>query len=155
MMTITISQFIKDEYDVERVYKEGHRIYVVREGDIVFYVGQSKNIPQRLLQHLGISHLPTGVSELGRLVLRNGPVSRNWQIDLMTLADCVPSVERFGGYTDNGSCDPETAEAAMILAYKPCMNRALNPDPTPLPDQYCEDPDGQGAMEAVRAVLEE
>jgi hypothetical protein len=94
MLTISVQDLLHLPW--QPAWKTGFRIYVVREGDIVFYVGQSHDPVDRLLQHLShpeasFQQLP---SALGQLILDNRPGSLAWEIDLMTMADCRPFVAR-------------------------------------------------------------
>ena len=110
------------------------KIYVVREGDTVFYVGQCRwDILDRLLSHFGKGNWgwAQGPSRLGELILENLPESRSWQIDFLELTDVAEMFPKFvGEWTSN------SAEQRLIQMYRPCLNRRGNPDPTPLPEQY-------------------
>ena len=111
-------------------------IYVVHDGETVFYVGQSAG---RIFSRLR-EHLPTGPkwrrrvrSPLARLIDANRPQSWNWQVTLMTLEDCARYVE----LPDSGpALTLDQAEVAMIHHHRPCLNDEHNPRPLPLPQKY-------------------
>jgi len=67
-----------------------HHLYVVRDGDVVFYVGKSQDVIDRLRSHVGKGtwgHM-SGRSSLGRLIEDNLPGARHWQIELLTPSEC-------------------------------------------------------------------
>jgi len=100
-----------------------HCIYMIRDKEVVFYVGQSKNMAVRIGNHLG--YVPTGATTLQRLIYANMPQSLTWFVKVFALAD-----------PPNTCTDIHTVERAMIARYRPCLNIAYNPYPTPLPLCY-------------------
>jgi len=75
-------------------------------------------------------------SPVGELIRENRPASFDWQIELMTIEDCMPFVRPlYRRYRDDESeiARIETAELAMIRSYHPCVNTSNNPDSLPLP----------------------
>jgi len=87
-----------------------HRLYVVRDGATVFYVGQSRDPVERLLGHMGHgAWVFYGKSSLGRMVEVNMPASQSWQVELLTITEC-------------GACDVADAEQALIDLHTPHLN---------------------------------
>ncbi len=100
-------------------------LYLVRDGDLVFYVGQSEAVLERLWKHILDGY--KGRSAIGRFILCNWRASLDFTIELLSSQS-----SRFAGL--DGSLD--AAEHALIEEYAPCFNRALNHQPTPLPERY-------------------
>jgi hypothetical protein len=100
-------------------------LYVIRDDALVFYVGRSYNAFERVWEHLRGSF--KGRSAVGRFVLVNWPQALRFTVELFSSAS-----GRFEGVGN----DPEAAEAALIAELAPCLNEALNRDPTPLPAGY-------------------
>ncbi|HRQ40573.1 MAG TPA: hypothetical protein PLD25_21880 [Chloroflexota bacterium] len=100
-------------------------LYLFRDDDIVFYVGQSGLAFTRVWEHLRNGF--RGRSLVGRFIWCNWPRSLNYQIELMS-----SRAHRFADlhYNLNAS------EAALIQQWSPCFNEALNYRPTPLPTHY-------------------
>lgn len=96
--------------------RPSYRLYVVRDGDVVFYVGQSQNVINRLWDHLGEGCWARvqGKSNLGRLIKFNLPASRVWQIELLTVEDCQDYGETYG--------DVSRAEQLLIDYHSPYLN---------------------------------
>ncbi len=69
------------------------RIYLVRDGKLVFFVGVlEQSILDHLLEHFGVVVGGPPADRLGRLMLDNAPSSNGWVVDLLSLADCEPIV---------------------------------------------------------------
>lgn len=100
-------------------------LYLMRDEQVVFYVGQSQLAFDRVWRHLldGFK----GRSVVGRFILCNWPVSLRFTIELM----CSQS-ERFAAIGN----DLNAAERWSIEQMSPCLNDALNSHPTPLPGKY-------------------
>ena len=131
LRTITVAAIWK--VPPNRYYR--HRIYVVRDGDLVMYVGQSmRNVIGRLRTHLD-ERRP---SLLGELIKVNHPMSKHWQVDLYMLADCAAYVDQFALFPlqEGLPYDSNTAEKGMIWKMRPVINRKHNPHPSLLPDGY-------------------
>lgn len=124
---MTISLSLKEFMTVEQCPPEwqAYDLYVFRDGDVVFYVGQSYLAFERVWQHIRDGH--KGRSVVGRFLLRNWPRSLNYRIDLLSSRS-----DYFSG-VDN---DLTAAETALIMQYAPVFNRTLNLHPTPLPEGY-------------------
>jgi hypothetical protein len=111
----------------------GHLIYVVRDGDVVFYVGQSKrDVVMRFWEHMNKP------SRLGQLIALNRPQSMAWSVDFYTLADCQPFVRQQSLFSlqEWQHFDMDMAERGMIAQMCPVINRDFNANPTPLPARY-------------------
>jgi hypothetical protein len=135
-------------------------IYVVRENELIFYVGESANVIERLNWHLGQGNFGWGSnSELGRFIRENLPTARDWQVELLTPEDCIFIPERMtelkfeveptGIYLRHArtmeegakfewrqKCSRQDLECRLIRAYRPCLNSVCNSTPTPLPERY-------------------
>jgi hypothetical protein len=70
----------------------GHVIYLYRDDETVLYVGRSSDPINRLTEHMGMGR--SAMSRLGRLIHKHMPQSLDWSLEIYTLADCVPLVER-------------------------------------------------------------
>jgi len=135
MITATVGDLLDNKLD--EVDTTGHRLYVVRDGAVVFYVGQSQDVRARLNEHIGRQGgrcAPTWPSLLGQAILDNLPEARDWTIKLWTIADCQEELD-----SDVPSPWPWTkdvAEQHMILARRPCFNVTYNANPKALPERY-------------------
>ena len=127
-------------------------LYLFRDGEVVFYVGQSSTAFARVWDHLKGGF--RGRSIVGRFIWCNWPKSMNFQIELMSSAS-----SRFAALDH----DLNAAEVALIQQWSPCFNVVLNHEPTPLPDSYapptapwhCARHLGKLIREAERAVKAE
>lgn len=100
-------------------------LYLFRDEQVVFYVGQSQLAFFRVWDHLkGGFH---GHSMIGRFMWSNWPVSMKFTIELMssTCADFESSAH-----------DLNSAERQLIEQWTPCFNMSLNRQPTQLPSHY-------------------
>lgn len=138
-------------------------IYMVRDGELIFYIGKSESdVITRLLSHLGYDPWGWGgYSTLGQIIKENLPESREWQIELMSGEDCMDVLEKRLNskrsilpdgtpYLINEHAEPngykwserivasdvEGLECKLIAVYRPCLNSRCNSDPTPLPKKY-------------------
>lgn len=122
---------------------QGHRLYLVGREKSVFYVGKATDPLRRLREHVGLSGWGQGnESALGELILYNLPAALFWQVQLLTLADCTPSVAQ--AFPDANGLDwyaqkseqaaMGDAEIALIRRFQPCLNSIQNLNPSPLPD---------------------
>lgn len=129
MHTTTIQTIL----DKQLNHALGHLIYVVREGEMVFYVGQSKrDVVARFWEHM------QKPSRLGELIILNKPDSLAWTVGFYSLADCRPFVAQKSLFAMQSweHFDMDMAEQGMIAALRPFINRDFNPRPTPLPARY-------------------
>ena len=100
-------------------------LYLFRDEDVVFYVGQSQLAFARVWKHLlGGFH---GHSIMGRFVWCNWPRSMRFTIELMSSKS-----EQFATVGN----DLNAAERSLIQQWLPCFNVSLNVQPTPLPSSY-------------------
>lgn len=100
-------------------------LYLFRDENVVFYVGQSYLAFERVWDHLkGGFH---GHSMVGRFMWTNWPVSMKFTIELLCSRneefDCVAN-------------DLSAAERMLIERWSPCFNISLNNQPTPIPSCY-------------------
>lgn len=100
-------------------------LYLFRDEEVRFYVGQSELAFGRVWEHL-LSGFK-GHSIIGRFVWCNWPTSMKFTIELLSSQS-----ETFAG-TGN---DLNAAERALIEQWSPCFNVSLNSRPTPLPEAY-------------------
>jgi hypothetical protein len=100
-------------------------LYLVRDGEIIFYVGQSYRAFDRVWEHIRNGYKAR--SDVGRFLLVNWPKSLKFEIELLSSR----SVE----FEEVGR-DPAAAEELLIRRYRPCFNDSLNEDPTALPAAY-------------------
>jgi hypothetical protein len=111
---------------LDREFKDwsARGIYVVSDGDLVLYVGKSRNPLQRLWEHVNKSFagIPTP-SSLGEIALDCEPESDAWTVRLY-----LP--------TEFGSEDLELAELEAIRRLRPCVNQADNRNAPKLPRKY-------------------
>lgn len=111
----------------------GHLIYSVRDGGLVFYVGQSRrDVLTRFGEHM------QKPSRLGQLIKLNVPASHDWSVDFYALADCAAFVQQKSLFALQAwqNFDMDMAEQAMIAALRPVLNLDFNEKPTPLPARY-------------------
>ena len=129
MKRVSVAEIL--ERTVDQVL--GHLIYVVRDGDLVFYVGQSKrDVVVRFWEHMNKP------SHLGELIALNKPDSLAWQVEFYTLVDCQPFVQQQSLFAmqEWQHFDMDMAEQGMIAQMRPVLNRDFNANPTPLPARY-------------------
>jgi hypothetical protein len=100
-------------------------LYVFRDRDVVFYVGQSRLAFDRVWQHIGGGF--KGRSVIGQFILCNWPRSMRFSIELQS------SKSDSFAYVGN---DLDAAETLLITQLSPCFNSALNYHPTALPERY-------------------
>jgi hypothetical protein len=100
-------------------------LYLFRDEDIVFYVGQSALAFERVWEHLRSGF--RGRSLVGRFILCNWPTSLSYSLELMS-----SQAEQFASVGHQRTA----AEGYLIQHFAPCFNEALNKQPTPLPRRY-------------------
>lgn len=153
-----IQTTIGDLLDGVELETRGHRIYLVRDNDVVFYVGKSDvGVLGRLSDHLGRGDWrPGSPSILGELILDNLPESRAWQVELFTVLDCEDAIQRYFPHTSfKGTWylyASDDAEKALIWDHRPCLNTTYNYDGQRLPDRYRNKED-EKAMRAAAKLL--
>lgn len=104
---------------------KGLDLYIFRDQDVVFYVGQSHLAFARVWEHLlnGFK----GHSIVGRFVWCNWPKSMSFTIELMSSQS-----EQFGVVGNELSA----SERLLIQRWSPCFNLSQNSLPTPVPNAY-------------------
>jgi hypothetical protein len=113
-------------------------IYLVRDRDVVFYVGRSTNCYRRLLEHccLGYGWQAGSLSPLGQLAADNAPDSYEWTVELH-------------GVVRLGYDSADAAEVALIRERRPCLNRRNAVKHDPLPERYrAKERERGGAIQA-------
>lgn len=104
---------------------KGLDLYLFRDENVVFYVGQSYLAFARVWDHLiGGFH---GHSIIGRFVRCNWPTSMNFTIELLSSQS-----EQFGDARNELSA----SERLLIQRWLPCFNISQNNQATPLPNSY-------------------
>jgi hypothetical protein len=103
----------------------GLNLYLFRDGEVAFYVGQSHLAFGRVWEHLlgGFK----GHSLVGRFVWCNWPTSLRFTIELMS-----SGLEDFNSVGN----DLNASERCLIQRWTPCFNVSLNSQPAPLPSAY-------------------
>lgn len=104
---------------------KGLDLYLFRDPEVVFYVGQSQNAFARVWEHL-LSGFK-GHSIVGRFVWCNWPKSMSFTIELLSSQS-----EQFGVVGNELSA----AERLLIQRWSPCFNISQNNQPTPVPESY-------------------
>ena len=104
---------------------KGLDLYLFRDQEVVFYVGQSYLAFARVWEHLlnGFK----GHSIVGRFVWCNWPTSMNFTIELLSSHS-----EQF----DDVGHDLNASERLLIQRWTPCFNVSQNSQPTSLPTSY-------------------
>jgi hypothetical protein len=100
-------------------------LYIIRDEETVFYVGQSYQAFDRVWNHIRTGYRAR--SDVGRFLLCNWPKSLNYEIELLSSES--PEFAEVNN-------DVIRAEALLINRYKPCLNDSLNADPVELPEKY-------------------
>lgn len=114
-----------DDQDTHSYY-----LYIVRDEEVVFYVGQScHGVVNRLWQHLGRGSFDQGLSWLGRVIEANLPISLDWIIELREPRH--KTHEYF-----HSQLDIDDTEKELIEELRPCLNVIYNSLPSPLPELY-------------------
>jgi len=122
-VTIKVKQFIL----LEECPQEWKKLdlYVFRDENSVFYVGQSYIAFHRVWDHIRNGY--KWRSDVGRFILCNWPKSMNYVIELLS-----SSSHEFDSVGNNLS----RAEEMLIKMYKPCFNISQNNEPSPIPQIY-------------------
>lgn len=124
-MELALKRFILVEREqCPEVWKD-FDLYLFRDEEDVFYVGQSHLAFARVWEHLlgGFK----GHSIVGRFVWVNWPKSMSFTIELLSSQS-----EQF----DEVKNDLNASERMLIQRYAPCFNVSQNTVPTPLPESY-------------------
>ncbi len=130
MITLSLGDILNDRVDLDS-REELFQLYVIREGDTVFYVGMTtRTVLERIWEHCGLSAIG-GCDEIGRFVMDHLPESGAWHVDLMEVQEVDPALgDRRGAY------HIRKAEQKLIARLRPCLNHTGNGHPAPLPEHY-------------------
>ena len=104
---------------------KGLDLYLLRDEDVAFYVGQSHLAFARVWEHL-LSGFK-GHSMVGRFIWCNWPRSMSFTIELLSSQS-----EQFSEVKH----DLNACERLLIQQWSPCFNISLNNQPTALPNCY-------------------
>ena len=104
---------------------KGLDLYLFRDENVVFYLGQSHLAFARVWEHL-LSGFK-GHSIVGRFVWCNWPKSMNFTIELLS-----SQAEQFIDVRH----ELNASEGLLIRRWSPCFNISQNHQPTPLPNSY-------------------
>lgn len=161
MLTLTVRELICAGGS-EIPEGEGYCLYLVRDGELVLYVGKSADVSGRLIRHvtgdgLTACHVdperfhgyPT--SDLGRLIRDHARESFGWSVDLFTGEDCAELVKRH--FPEAAGYDRYDAERALIREHRPALNVTHNADPRPLPEKYRDSPEIEDAKRKAASLL--
>jgi hypothetical protein len=123
-VTIPLKNFLLTE---QQCPPEWHHLdlYLFRDEEVTFYVGQSYLAFDRVWQHIRDGY--KGRSVVGRFILGNWPGSMKFTLELLNSQS-----SRF----DTVGHDLDAAERSLIEQLAPCFNSTLNRQPTPLPARY-------------------
>jgi len=100
-------------------------LYLFRDNDVSFYVGQSHLAFARVWEHL-LSGFK-GHSIVGRFIWCNWPQSMNFIIELLSSKS-----EQF----NLAGNELNASERLLIQQWAPCFNVSQNNQPTPVPNSY-------------------
>lgn len=104
---------------------KGLDLYLFRDENVVFYVGQSQLAFARVWEHL-LSGFK-GHSIVGRFVWCNWPTSMSFIIELLSSQS---------GQFAEVQHELNAAERSLIQHWSPCFNISQNSQPTALPKSY-------------------
>jgi hypothetical protein len=119
-------------------------LYVFRDEEVVFYIGQSHLAFARVWEHLlgGFK----GHSIVGRFIWVNWPKSMSLTIELLNSKS-----EQF----DDVGNDLNVSERMLIQRHTPCFNVSLNAQPTTLPNSYLQPNAPFRRRRSLKALLHE
>ena len=136
MIRLTIKEAIK----FTGVIEEPCTLYMVRDGETVFYIGKSGSPINRILQHMGLADHFAATSPIGRCILANAPESDEWLFEMYTVDDCAPffvgSAIKLPPANVRHPEFVDIAEMQMIKYWRPCLNIICNRDASPIPAKY-------------------
>jgi hypothetical protein len=126
-MTSNVTTKVKQFILLEECPEEWKKLdlYVIRDENSIFYVGQSYIAFHRVWDHIKNGY--KWRSDVGRFILCNWPKSMNYVIELLSSGS-----HEFDSVDNNLS----RAEEMLIKMYKPCFNISQNDDPSPIPKVY-------------------
>lgn len=112
MITLTVKEALYIPHDTKE-----HRLYMIREGNTIFYVGQSVAPLNRIRDHVGMigTYINIyGLDQLGECIYYNSSYSKNWTVELLTLDDCMELAMQYE------TCCEETYKTDRQLAMEFC-----------------------------------
>jgi hypothetical protein len=111
---------------------------MVRDGNLVFYVGKLKrSIVDHILGHCGLEDNGRTPDRLGQLILDNTPSSNGWVVDLLDLKDCESIIKAVTLMSKR--VNSAQALFCVITYHRPCLNEKDNPNPVLIPERYKRD----------------
>ena len=140
-----ITQTIKELLQAKKL-PMGYYLYMFRDGDTIFYIGQSTDPLKRFKRHVQDN------TTIAAVINANLPDSLQWEYVLILLDECSPMVEKhqnvfysffterleqmkpYGNLHDVGLVD--IAERALIDFYQPYLNIMEVSYTNNLPDKY-------------------
>lgn len=153
MFSISLNDFLDDETDfIDDGTDDQWEIYVVRDDEVVLYVGRSAHPPLRMQQHLGMDSWGKSPDLLGRLLLSNVPGVKDVRIEFYTCDECRSFQPEWS--TNNRTWRAGIAEQAAISALRPCLNVSCNVEPTPLPERFRDRKAEEEMAERMRRAVE-
>jgi hypothetical protein len=117
MMLITLRDIYEQKVKVDRQ----HVIYILREGEMVIYVGKGETSRDIAMHLANCQH-----DDLHCYLLRRFPASLDFQqIELLTITDCLERVEPFS-HRIGWRVTALDCEAELIRFYQPLLNKCHN-----------------------------
>jgi hypothetical protein len=133
MLRLTVREVLECDDQGGELYN----LYLYRDGDVVFYIGQSGQPFERLREHLGQGERNLyDPDAIGQLILNNRPASLAWVVEVYSLAE-MQGLHGIPVRLDKVALD--SMERELIMQRRPCLNRTLNKNRTPLPLRYIKD----------------
>src|SRR5690349_18734117 len=136
MIALTFRDFYNEKFE-----RKPYSLYLVRDGDVVLYIGISSDYLWNRWFGGGFSHMrlvPTGKgksvpmsngSTIANKIEVNYPESAYWTIELWINDDCIEHLSKFEDVSFLIACKPrktEEIEASMIHHFKPLYNGTHN-----------------------------
>lgn len=117
MVTLTLGEILENKGPAQ-VYRPG--IYVIREGELVIYVGKSeRSVGERIQQHCTPRRFTGALDALGDFVQTCLPESLRLTVDVLSVKDCNQII---GSHAKS----EREVEPAMISHYSPHLNATYN-----------------------------
>jgi hypothetical protein len=154
MITAKVEDLLNRRLD--QAETEEYPLYIVRTDEVVFYIGQGRDVIERLWGHLGQGGFRGALSNLGLFIMGNLPESRNFDIVLMRPDEVNPKyVGKILDITQDKNWELikhlfpapkaevifykfqiDKAEQELIKTLQPCLNITHNYNPAWLPKKY-------------------
>jgi hypothetical protein len=127
MLPMTIKEMLQKQPGIQVIR---YRLYLIRDGEVVFYVGQSTNPYNRFLSYMSLDGR-NGPSHTGTFLIENAPASGTWMFERYTVEECSPFVEQFRAtfsaemqalYEDVSSkATPSVRDISMLSSWSGCL----------------------------------